>query len=75
VELAALIFGGIGACAGVIALWYAHAAFNDGKQTGGLAGEANDLAKGASSIALDARRIAIVGIFELLSCFVDRIVG
>jgi hypothetical protein len=54
-----LIFGGVGAVAGLIALVYAHAAFRGGNQTSQLATDANDLAKGSNAIALDARRIAI----------------
>lgn len=61
-EVWALIFGGVGAVGGItgaIALLYAHAAFRGGKKSGELAVEANDLAKGSNTIALDARRLAM----------------
>ena len=51
--------GAIGAVVGVIAILYAHAAFRGGKQTTTLAVEANKLAGGWNTIALDARRIAM----------------
>ena len=59
VEVWGLIFGAIGAVVGVIAILYAHAAFRGGKQTTTLAVEANKLAGGSNTIALDARRIAM----------------
>lgn len=58
-DLWGLIFGGIGAVTGLVALYYAHSAKRGGEQTTKLATDANDLAKGSNSIALDARRIAM----------------
>lgn len=54
-----MIFGAIGAAAGIVAIFYAHAAVRGGRATTDLAEEANKLAKGSNTIALDARRIAI----------------
>ncbi|CAN5408336.1 hypothetical protein BH09ACT7_BH09ACT7_05100 [soil metagenome] len=56
---AGIIFGGVGAVAGVGALVYAHIAYRAGRASGTVAERANDLANGSNEIALDARKIAL----------------
>lgn len=57
--LLGVVFGGIGAVAGVTAVFYARNANRSGDESKRIAGEANGLAEGSNTIALDARKIAL----------------